>query len=114
MKASKESSSRLCPLGDVPTSARRWGVLGVASGVYDPARASGGSRCGAPPACLRLRKVPGSPGGRRLRELWLRVAEFVLTPGVRSRSLRSRVRLASGQCLVASVCRVVRQVGTLH
>ena len=49
MKASKESSSRLCQLGDVPPSAARWGLSGVASRVSDLARASGGSRCGAPP-----------------------------------------------------------------
>ena len=52
MKASKESSSRLCPLGDVPPLAARWGVSRVASRVSDPARASGGSRCGAPPGVL--------------------------------------------------------------
>ena len=54
MKVSKESSSRLCPLGDVPPSAARWGVSGVASRVSDPARVSGGSRCSAPPwrACV--------------------------------------------------------------
>ena len=49
MKASKESRSRLCPSGDVSPSAARWGVSGVASRVSDPARVSGGSRCGAPP-----------------------------------------------------------------
>ena len=52
MKASKESPSWLCPLGDVSPSAACWGVLGVASRVNDPARASGGSRCGAPPGVL--------------------------------------------------------------
>ena len=35
MKASKESSSRLCPLGDVSSSAARWGVIGAASRVSD-------------------------------------------------------------------------------
>ena len=52
MKASKESSSRLCPLGDVPLSSARWGVSGVSSWVSDPARVSGASRCGAPPGVL--------------------------------------------------------------
>ena len=52
MKASKESSSRLCPLGDVSLSAARWGVSGVASRVSDPARVSGGSRGAAPPGVL--------------------------------------------------------------
>ena len=52
MKASKESSSPLCPSGDVPPSATRWGVSGVASRVSDPARVSGGPRCGAPPGVL--------------------------------------------------------------
>ena len=54
MKASKESSSRLCQLGDVSPSAARWGVSGVASRVSDPTRISGESRGGAPPrrACV--------------------------------------------------------------
>ena len=52
MKASKESSSRLCPSGDVPSLAARWGVSGVASRVSDPARVFGGSHCGAPPGVL--------------------------------------------------------------
>ena len=52
MKASKESSSRLCPSGDVSSSAVRWSVSGVASRVSDPARVSNGSRCGAPPGML--------------------------------------------------------------
>ena len=52
MKASKESSSRLCPLGDVPPSAARWGGSGVASRVSDPARVSSGPCCGAPPGVL--------------------------------------------------------------
>ena len=37
MKASKESSSPLFPLGDVSLSAARWGVSGAASRVSDPA-----------------------------------------------------------------------------
>ena len=52
MKASKEWSSRLCQSGDVPPSAVRWGVSGVAFGVSDPAQVSGGSRCGALPGML--------------------------------------------------------------
>ena len=52
MEASKESSSRLCPLGDVSPSATRLGVSGVASRVSDPAQVSGGSRGGAPPGVL--------------------------------------------------------------
>ena len=52
MKASKESSSRLCPLGDVFLPAARWGVSGVASWVSKIARASGGSRGGASPGVL--------------------------------------------------------------
>ena len=51
-KASKESSSRLCPLGDVSLPAARWGVSGVVSRASDVARASGGPRCGAPPGAL--------------------------------------------------------------
>ena len=38
MKASKESSSRLCPLGDVSLPAARWGVSAVASRFSDVAR----------------------------------------------------------------------------
>ena len=52
MKASKESSSRFCPLADVSPSSARWGVSGVASRVSDPARVSGGSLGGAPPGVL--------------------------------------------------------------
>ena len=52
MKASKESSSGLCPLGDVSLSAARWGVWAVACRVSDPARVSAGSRGGAPPGVL--------------------------------------------------------------
>ena len=52
MKASKESSSRLCPLGDVPPSSARWGVSGVVSRASDPALASGGSRSSASPGVL--------------------------------------------------------------
>ena len=57
MKASKESSSRLCPSGEVPPSAARWGVSGVASRVSDPTRVSGGSRCGAPPGVLAPARI---------------------------------------------------------
>ena len=52
MKASEESSSLLCPPGDVSPSAARWGVSGVASRVSDPARVSGGSRGAPPPGVL--------------------------------------------------------------
>ena len=54
MKASKELSSRLCPLGDVSLPAAHWGVWGVASWVSDVARVSGGSRGGASPDALAL------------------------------------------------------------
>ena len=47
MKPSKESSSRLCSLGDVSLPAARWGVSGVVSRVSDFAQVSGGSRGGA-------------------------------------------------------------------
>ena len=76
MKASKESSSRLCPLGDVPPSAARWGVSGVASRVSDPARVSGGSRCGAPPDVLAparsARFARGAAPARSAAEGWWR------------------------------------------
>ena len=52
MKASKESSSRLCPPGDVSVSAARWGVSGVVSRAWDFARAPGGPRGGASPGAL--------------------------------------------------------------
>ena len=52
MKASKESSSRLCPLGDVPPSSAHWGVSGVVSLASDPALVSGGSRGSASPGVL--------------------------------------------------------------
>ena len=49
MKALKESSSRLCPPGDVSPPAARWGVSGMVSWVSDVARVSGGSRGGVFP-----------------------------------------------------------------
>ena len=52
MKASKESLSRLCPLGDVPTLSARWGMSGVVSRASDPALVSGGSRGCASPGVL--------------------------------------------------------------
>ena len=42
MKASKESSSRLCPLGDISLPAARWGLSGVVSQAPNFARVSGG------------------------------------------------------------------------
>ena len=63
MKASKESSSRLCPLGDVPPSSARRGVSGVVSRASDPARVSGGTRCGAPPGVLASARVAGRARG---------------------------------------------------
>ena len=73
MKASKESSSRLCPLGDVCLSAARWGLSDVAYRVSDTARVLDGSCGGAPPACSCRRDVLGSPGRRRPCNLWLMV-----------------------------------------
>ena len=113
MKASKESLSRLCPLGDVSLSAARWGVSGVAFRVSDVGFPVG-LAAAPPPSCLRLREVLGSPGGRRTRDLWLMVDGDVHTLAVRSRSLRFRVRPVSAQRPAASVCRYVRWVGTLH
>ena len=52
MKASKEPSSRLCPLGDVSMPAARWAVSGVVSRVSDFARVSVGPRGGASPGAL--------------------------------------------------------------
>ena len=57
MKASKESSSRLCPLGDVPPSSVRRGVSGVVSRASDPAPASCGSRRSAFPGVLAPARV---------------------------------------------------------
>ena len=57
MKASKESLSRLCPLGDVPPSSARWGVSGVVSRASDPALVSSGSRCSASPGVLAPARV---------------------------------------------------------
>ena len=47
MKASKESSSLLSPLGDVSLPAARWGLSGVVSWASDCARVAGGPRGGA-------------------------------------------------------------------
>ena len=52
MKASKESLSRLCPLGDVSLPAARWGVSGVLSRASDVVRVSGGPCGGASPGVL--------------------------------------------------------------
>ena len=76
MKASKELSSRLCPLGDVSPLAARWGVSGVASWVSDPARVSGGSRGGAPPGVLAsarsARFARGAAPAQSVAEGWWR------------------------------------------
>ena len=76
MKASKESSSQLCPSGDVPPSAARGGVSSVASRVSDPARVSGGSRCSVPPGVLAsarsARFARGAALARSAAEGWWR------------------------------------------
>ena len=65
MKASKESSSRLCPLGDVSLPAARWGVSGVVSRGSDFARVAGGPRGGAFPwrACVAVMRRVRQGGG---------------------------------------------------
>ena len=52
MKASKESSSRLCPLGYFCLSATRWGMSAVFSQASDFALVSGQPRGGASPGPL--------------------------------------------------------------
>ena len=52
MKASKESSSRLCLLGDVSLPVGRCGVSGVVSRASDFARVSDGPCGGAFPGTL--------------------------------------------------------------
>ena len=52
LEASKESSSRLCSLGDVSLPAARWGMSGVVSRFSDFAQVSGGSRGGTSPGAL--------------------------------------------------------------
>ena len=52
MKASKESSSRLCLLGHVSLPVSRWGVSGVVSRASDFVWVSGGPRGGAFPGAL--------------------------------------------------------------
>ena len=47
MKASKKSSPRWYPLGDIFLPAAHWGVSGVFFRASDFARVSGGPRCGA-------------------------------------------------------------------
>ena len=54
VKASKESSLRLCPWGDVSLPAARWGASGVVSPASDCARVAGGPRGGAFPSALAL------------------------------------------------------------
>ena len=100
MKASKESSLRLCLLGDVPPSAACQGVLGVISGASDPARGSGGSRCRAPPGVLASARSARLARGAAPAQSMAEGLGAVRTGGVRSWSLGFRVRLASCQCLV--------------
>ena len=61
MKASKESSSRLCLPGNVPLLAARLGMSGVVPRASDFAWAPGGPRGGASPDA----SVPGSPASLR-------------------------------------------------
>ena len=119
MKASKEASSRLCPPGDVSLSAARRGVSGVVSRASDFARAPAGPRAGAFPSALALtccaavtkRVASARPAG---------CAQWAVGGGgggggmlgVRHSFVRSRTRLASFRCLVASACRHVRRAGT--
>ena len=115
MKASKESSSQLCLLGDVPPSSARWGVSGVVSRASDPALVSGGSCGSASLGGARVyagRQVRPRGGARVIRRQG--PVGAVRTPGIRSWPLGFRVRLAICQCLVSSVCRFVLQVGIAH
>ena len=59
MKALKESSSRLCPPGDVSLSAARWGVSGVVSRASDFTRPPDGPRGGAFPGALASMSCAG-------------------------------------------------------
>ena len=61
MKASKESSSRVCPPGDVPLSAAGLGMSGVVARALDSACAGGGPRVGASPDAAS----PGAPASLR-------------------------------------------------
>ena len=67
-----------------------------------------------PPACLRLREVLGSPGGRRPRDLWLMVGGG--RPHTRCPELVPQVPRQAGQRSMPRrlVCRYVQWVGTLH
>ena len=71
VKASKESSLRWCPLGDVPLSAARLGVSGVVFRASDFAWVSSGPRGGGTPGVplrgRRLRDPRVAPHGRMVR-----------------------------------------------
>ena len=115
MKASKESSSRLCLSGDVPPSAACWGVSGVAFLGLGPRAGFRWILVRRPPGVLASARSAKFARGAALARF---AAEGRWRPSSHSVSgswsLRFCVRLASGQCLVASVCRFVRRVGTLH
>ena len=68
MKESKESSSRLCSLGDVSLPAARWGVSGVVSWASDFAWVSSGPLA-APIWCAYvgvMRRVRQGGGARAI------------------------------------------------
>ena len=66
MKASKESSSQLCLLGDISLPVGRCGVFGVVSRASAFARVSGGPRGGASPsACVGVMRRVCQWGGAR-------------------------------------------------
>ena len=68
MKASKELSSRLCPLGDVPPSSARRACRVWFPGPLTPRWFPPDLAAAPALACSCLRGLPGAPGGRRLRD----------------------------------------------
>ena len=73
MKASKKSSSRLCGWVTFPRRPRAWACRVWLPGSLTPRGLPLDLAAAPPPACLRLPEVIGSPGGRRPRDLWLKV-----------------------------------------
>ena len=120
MKASKESSSRLCPPGDLSLLAARLGMSGVVARALYFVWAPGGPRGGASPdvafpgalASLRCAgavdwAAPASPAA--CAPWAVGRGEAGGMPGVRHQFHRSGTRLASVPCLVTSACRHVRR-----
>ena len=78
-----------------PRRPRAWACRVLLPGSLTPRGSPVGLAVAPPPACLRLREVLGSPGGRRPRDLWLRVGGG--GPHIRCPELVPQVLCQAGQ-----------------